>query len=190
MFVNRWCIFGPYLANVLDLRWRQVNVAMWSTRFNFVIRIASIKFQKLTPARKDLKFGFLLNYMFIYLWHCSWRYKIWRYMKFMHCNHTFALSYWICIWKNRSRIGAVSTGTATHIEIKQCGCSPHFLPWDLWVEVKSCIALHHLHMHWGIFMKHLFISLPDVILSLYDTSFYQIINLMFNQTVIWIAWLK
>ena len=90
MFVNRWYIFGPCLAHVLDLQWRQVNVVMWSTCFNFVIWIASIKFQKLTPARKDLKFGFLLNYMFIYMWHCSWRYKIWRHMKFMHCLCIFA----------------------------------------------------------------------------------------------------
>ena len=61
------------LAHVLDLRWRQVNVAMWSTRFNFVIRIASIKFQKLTPARKDLKLIFyILKYYVIHLWLHSW----------------------------------------------------------------------------------------------------------------------
>ena len=110
-----------------------------------------------------LNLSLFLNYIFVYLWHCSWSYKFWRYMKFMHCNHTFALSYWICIWRNHSRIGAVITGTATHIEIKQCGCSPHFLPWDFWVEVKSCFALHHLHVNWNIDMKFSYISLPEII---------------------------
>ena len=114
ILVSRWCTFGPCLSHVLDLRWRQVNIAMWSTRFNFVIWIASFKFQKLTLAKKDLNFGFILSYMLIYLWHCSWSYKFWRYMKFMHCSHTFALSYWWCIWRNRSRIGAVKVPVQQH----------------------------------------------------------------------------
>ena len=68
MFVNRWYIFGPCLAHVLDLQWRQVNVAMWSTCFNFVIWIASIKFQKLTLARKC---WICLYFWIIYLFTCG-----------------------------------------------------------------------------------------------------------------------
>ena len=50
-------------------------------------------------------------------------------------------------------------------------------------EVMHCIA------PFAYALKHLFealiyISLPEVTLSLYDTSFYQIINLMFYQTMI------
>ena len=50
-------------------------------------------------------------------------------------------------------------------------------------EVMHCIApfayaLRHLYE------ALVYISLPEVTLSFYDTSFYQIINLMFNQTVI------
>ena len=50
-------------------------------------------------------------------------------------------------------------------------------------EVMHCIApfayaLNHLYE------ALVYISLPEVTLSLYNTSFYQIINFMFNQTVI------
>ena len=50
-------------------------------------------------------------------------------------------------------------------------------------EVMRCIA------PFAYALKHLYealvyISLPEVTLSLYDTSFYQIINLMFYQTMI------
>ena len=57
----------------------------------------------------------------------------------------------------------------------------------LWIlgksEVMHCIA------PFAYALKHLFealvyISLPEVTLSFYDTSFYQIINMMFNRTVI------
>ena len=50
-------------------------------------------------------------------------------------------------------------------------------------EVMRCIA------PFAYALKHLYealvyISLPEVILPLYDTFFYQIINLMFNQNMI------
>jgi hypothetical protein len=43
--------------------------------------------------------------------------KIMMYMKFMHCNLALAFSCFDAYEENRSRIGAVSTGTATHVEI-------------------------------------------------------------------------
>jgi hypothetical protein len=43
--------------------------------------------------------------------------RIMKYMKFMHCNIAFAFSYFYEYEENRSRIGAVSTGTAMHVEI-------------------------------------------------------------------------
>ena len=26
--------------------------------------------------------------------------------------------------------------------------------WDVWVEVKSCIALHHLHCSWKLYLYY------------------------------------
>jgi hypothetical protein len=43
--------------------------------------------------------------------------RIMKYVKFMHCNLAFAFSCFYAYEKNCSRIGVVSTGTATHIEI-------------------------------------------------------------------------
>jgi hypothetical protein len=43
--------------------------------------------------------------------------RIMMYMKFMHCNLALAFSCFYAYAENRSRIGAVSIGTATHVEI-------------------------------------------------------------------------
>jgi len=78
---------------------------------------------------------------------------------------TFAVALFplICIWRNRSQIGAVSTGTATHID-ELCGCSPHSLllgrvgrsevmhctasfTYALHGIIRICIALHHSHLY-------------------------------------------
>jgi hypothetical protein len=53
----------------------------------------------------------------------------------------------ICIWRKDSQIGAVSTGTTTHF-YEQCVAALTPSSWDVRVEVKSCIALHHLHCAW------------------------------------------
>jgi hypothetical protein len=42
---------------------------------------------------------------------------IMMYMKFMHCNLALAFSCFYAYEENRSQIGAVSTGTTTHVEI-------------------------------------------------------------------------
>ena len=66
--------------------------------------------------------------------------------------------HWFAFEENRSRIGAVSTGTtttlmsnvvaATHVD-EHCGCSPHSLFLGLVgrSEVMHCIVLHHSHLH-------------------------------------------
>jgi len=41
---------------------------------------------------------------------------------------------------------------AMHVD-EQCGCSPHSLPRDVWIEVKSCIALHHLHLYFDVYLN-------------------------------------
>jgi hypothetical protein len=43
--------------------------------------------------------------------------RIMKYMKFMHCTLAFAFSCFYAYEENRSLIGAVSTGTATHVQI-------------------------------------------------------------------------
>jgi hypothetical protein len=43
--------------------------------------------------------------------------RIMMYMKFMHFNLALAFSCFYAYEENRSLIGAVSTGTATHVEI-------------------------------------------------------------------------
>ena len=118
MFVNRWCTFRSCLAHVRDLRESQVNVAMWSPRFNFVIWIASIKFQKFTIARKKSEFWLYFE-LYVYLL-CGIVLVVINFGKVyeVHAFQTYICTLiLICIWRNHSHIAAVSTDTTTHIEI-------------------------------------------------------------------------
>jgi len=138
MFVNRGCTFGQCLGHVLDIRWRQINIAIGLLALTLLFELPPLNFRSLHELDKIWILLYLWIYMFIHLWHCSWSYKFWRYMKFTHCNHTFALSYWICIWRNRSRIGAVSTSTATHVEIIWLQPSLHSLGFVGISEIMHC----------------------------------------------------
>jgi hypothetical protein len=53
----------------------------------------------------------------------------------------------MCISRNRSRIGVVQTGTATHID-EHYGCSPHSLSLGCVgrSEVMHCITSFALHL--------------------------------------------
>ena len=73
---------------------------------------------------------------------------IWRMWSAYIATFAFALFPLICIWRNRSQIGAVSTGTTTHID-EHCGCSPHslFLGHVGRSEVIHCIASFTFALH-------------------------------------------
>jgi hypothetical protein len=81
-----------------------------------------------------------------------------KYMEIMHCNLAFAFSCFYAYEENRSRIGAVSTNTVTHVEIYQCSCSPHILPSGCVgrSEDMHCIApfaIHHESLLWSIYFN-------------------------------------
>ena len=46
--------------------------------------------------------------------------------------------------------------------------------WDVWVEVKSCIALHHLHAHYEVYPEVIV-----VVLLLEDTCYFNMLFPLF-----------
>ena len=175
MFVNRWCTFGPCLAHILDLRWRQVNVAMWSNRFNFVIWIASIKFQKLTLARKC---WICLYFWIIYWFTCGIALGVINFggiwsscIAIIHLHshieyaydYRYSNAYWdIAMWLQPSLFSLEFVGRS---EVIHC-IAPFACALKYWYEI------------------FIYFSTWSYSLSEYDTSFYLIINLTFNQIVI------
>jgi hypothetical protein len=45
LLMVRWCFFGPCLTLWLDNRRRQVNVALWSTRFHLLFELPPLNFK-------------------------------------------------------------------------------------------------------------------------------------------------
>ena len=78
----------------------------------------------------------------------------------------------------------VSIGTAMHSD-EQCGCSNVVAArtpssWDVWIEVKSCIALYQLHCIICIALgSYIYIAMKQLMSLLLCY-----LNLMLNQTLI------
>jgi hypothetical protein len=167
------------LALSLDLRWRQINVALWSTCFGCVVWIASTKFSISHTSHmiRNMK-------LFALLW-SIWFYILWYYYNFISCDITvklwsiwsgymatfaFALFSLICIRRNHSQIGGKywynnarwwARWLQQHMLMSNVVVALTPSPWDVWVPVKSCIASLHSYLHciatstfalWSIFI--------------------------------------